>query len=262
MPGCLETTMDEFLRLRLGAEPIDNLPMTTEQRQGRKADYFLDERRIVIEVKLLTDSRIDSVRETMDSWRREPDWPLFRGELSVAEIAAMHPRGPELHRALFVAASKVIGRCARNANEQIGETVRVFRLGAPQGVLLLLNESVDILEPGMLGTAAMNAIRAMKADGTRELAHLDGVIIISWAHEVRSPNGELASPVIWIASEDLTAGEREGAFETYFIREWSDFLRLPLHDGGLIESPDQVNAIGAHTPRPPIVLDGDRLPLT
>lgn len=194
----LESALDEFLRTRLDAERIDDLPLTPAQRAAKKADYFVAERAVVIEQKLLSDARVSAVRRVVDEFRRAPD-----GSTSSAE----------LDRRVFDAAARSVWRCARSANLQIRATARHFALARPLGVLLLLNERGGVLEPAVLATAAADVLAARRADGARELAQLDVIVVVSAA-----PANE---GLLWLHAHEPAPHAQSGAFEQRFRAAWS-----------------------------------------
>lgn len=213
MASRLETALDEFLRTHLGAERIDDLPLTPAQRAAKKADYFAAQREVVIELKLLTDARVSAVRRVVDEFRRAPDGSARRGERDLAEVERV--REDAFRRRVFDAASRSVSRCARSANQQIRATARNFALARPLGVLLLLNERGGVLEPGVLATAAEHVLAQRRADGTREFAQLDVIVVATESAALHTDE-----TLLWIRADDSVHHARAASFEHDFRAVW------------------------------------------
>lgn len=220
MASRLETALDLFLCARLGAERIDDLALTPAQHAAKKADYFLAERTIVLEMKWLSDARVSAVRRVVGEFQRAPDWPALGAELSRPDGASAHPRGAEFRRRVSDAASRSVLRCARSANQQIRASTRQFGLAGPLGVLLLLNERDAVVDPALLGDATARVLRARRRDGQRELAQLDTVVIVTAA---LAADGAHSESLQVVHADDVARSERAETFERTFRTEWSAF---------------------------------------
>lgn len=223
MASRLESALDEFLCAQLDAERIDDLPLTPAQRAAKKADYFLAERAIVVELKWLGDARVSAVRRVVGEFQRAPDWPELGAELARPAGEHAHPRAEELRRRVFDAASRSVLRCARSANQQIRATARQFGLERPLGVLLLLDEREDVLDPAVLGAAVARALRARRRDGARELAQLDTVVIVTAARTSLPGNSADSASLHVVHAEDVGRDARAESLERTLRAEWSAF---------------------------------------
>ncbi|MBK7877486.1 MAG: hypothetical protein IPJ77_17420 [Planctomycetes bacterium] len=218
MSSRLESATDAFLRLRLGAERIDDLPLSTVQRAARKADYLLADRSVVLELKVLTDARTSGVRRVLDEHRRR-----FDGASSNGDEAASGARArDELERRLFAAVAKSVVSCAESANEQIAGTTRTFGLHAPLGVLVFANERAELSEPRLVCAAAELALGARKERGGRALPHLDLVLVVTTPADARG-----ARAVHGVSADDSQYAERAASFARWFEGEWGSGPEWP-----------------------------------
>lgn len=232
MASVLETAMNRFLGWHLGGERIDDLPLSDRQKAGRKADYFLAERSVVVELKLLVEDRTSAVQRVLDEFRRRPDWPELQRGL---RGDGTHPRTAEFRRRMFAAVTKSIERCAEHANQQIAETVQNFALAAPHGVLVFLNERAELLEPGAIAAAASNALRTKRATGARALEHVDSVLVVTRARAQPAADRDASSRVLCITADENVVHAQARAFAARMMDEWSAFLERPARDGGTRE---------------------------
>lgn len=88
----LEQSMDHFLKHILGGERIDDLLKAEEQKTAQKADFFLDDRNVVLELKSLQKEQDWRVQKVLDRWRKERDWPDFVGQLNLVDALKDYPR--------------------------------------------------------------------------------------------------------------------------------------------------------------------------
>jgi hypothetical protein len=260
MPGTLDRTVAEFFSRRLGAESIDHLSDRPEHHGLQQADYFLAERRIIVEVKSLTDDRITAAQVVLDRWRCRPDWPLLAGRLSLGYALSRYLHREEVMQQLVQSLTKSVATAFENANRQLRDTKHFFELPHAMGVVLFLNEGVDLLEPSVLGSAMSGLMQKKRGNGARRFESVDSVILISWAHNVADANGEERSPVFWLSAETLSTEEQEKAFERWFLTEWAAFLGQPIMHGGELASVTDLDSLRIRARRERTVLDAGRQP--
>jgi hypothetical protein len=236
---------------------IDRVLDRPELHDLQQADYFLDDRKIVIEVKSFTENRTRATQAVIDKWRRRRDWPLFHGELGLATVLNRHPRRDDVVREIANAMTKSAKAAFEKGNRQIRDTKRFFNLPNAMGVLLFLNDGVDLLDPSVLGRTFAEQIRRRDADGGRRFESVDSVVIISWAHAVADEHGTELMPVFWCSADTLTEAEQEQSFERWLLVKWASFLDRPITHGGELKSEADLDSLRLRGKRSPDVLDGD-----
>jgi hypothetical protein len=259
MTAALEAVMHEFLVRRLGCEVIDSLVFPPGEGNSSRADYFFHDRTVIIEVKSLVDDRAEVVRATLAKYRRQPDWPDFRGESDVQELLARHPRGPEISKELTLKISRVISRACLSADRQIGETKRVFALPQSMGVLILLNDHVDVLDPAVTGSQLASLLRGRGKNGSRRYAHLDSAIAVDWAHYSSDQGPGRETALLVCPADDPSEEQLADSFEPLFTTAWASFIRQPLRDGGRFTAPEELDALKFAGRFPTQVIDLDQL---
>ncbi len=232
----LQATMDRFLVEILGCEDIDRLQQTTLQRQSRKADFFHSNRSIVIELKLLEESQVAKLEQMIRRWSQEVDWPQHEGTRNIQDVLNAHPRGLELNEQLSRKVAAVVGRACRNADEQIASTIKTFELDEPMGVLVLLNERVDVLDPKVMATAVSVLLRQGPNGAPRALWNIDTAIVISWAHLHVDAQKRLQEVVYIVPADDFDVSSR--VFESNFVEQWAACRGKPYSVGGSISTPE------------------------
>jgi hypothetical protein len=139
-----------FVRSVPGAEMIDDLPMTREQQAAKKADVFFEGRTIIAEVKLLATDTAPKVEAILAPYRDTEHWPVFYGQWPISKILAHLPDREKLHRKIYDEVTTSVANLVRDANRQIRQTKESFALPDARGVLIVLNDTIDILSPEVI----------------------------------------------------------------------------------------------------------------
>ena len=97
----LEDRFQAFLDQLDGAESIDGSLSDTELSHGKRADFLLDQRRIVLEVKSLEADPEYKIEERLAAHRNRPEFPIFLWKADLNEILPYLPDGKEIRRQMF-----------------------------------------------------------------------------------------------------------------------------------------------------------------
>jgi hypothetical protein len=74
----LEQRFKDFIATLSEIENIDELSLTDPQRRAEKADYFGENRSLVIELKSLDTGTNSKVEEILEPHRERNEFPIFR----------------------------------------------------------------------------------------------------------------------------------------------------------------------------------------
>ncbi|MFN0241515.1 MAG: hypothetical protein ACKVWV_01350 [Planctomycetota bacterium] len=248
----LEQAVHEFLERRLLAERIDDLPLSKQQRAARKADYLLRERAVIVEVKDIVDDREARVNEVVGRWRRRPGWPKTYGTLDIQDFLRLHPQREQINKELSEAVTCSLDGVLRNANRQIRATKKSFELPAARGTIFLVNDSIDLFEPKVLGAKLDNLLKKERGDGTRCFPHADSIVVFTAAHRVVESDGAPSDIVMTICLPPIDPAMLKDSFEHFVIEEWAAFKGLPLLRTEFITTPEQIDAVRLVGKRPPL----------
>ena len=147
----LEERVSAFLRSMAGAESIDEVIPTSQYQGRRRADYLLEGRRVIVELKTLKTDTAPKIDAVMDKHRDREDFPMFYGTSTTDKVLARLPDGENINRRIYGAITRSVEDAIRSAEEQIEETRKLLSLPNAVGVLVLLNESIDVLSPEVVG---------------------------------------------------------------------------------------------------------------
>jgi hypothetical protein len=97
-----------FAKTLPGAEYIDEMDLTLEQKEARKADFLFEDRRIICELKSRKTDTGGKVEEILSPHKERPEWPIFFGSVEVREILKHLPDGDRINRQIFDAITTAI----------------------------------------------------------------------------------------------------------------------------------------------------------
>src|ERR1043166_8566958 len=162
----LEARLKVFLRDLEETESIDELTLTREQQAAPKADYFFANRNIAGELKALYEDTTTKIDAILDPYRNTPDWPILFGKQALERVLPPLPDPDLLRGTIFRSITRSIEAVVEKANRQIRETKRTFGLPDAGGLLIILNDAVDIQSPDVVVYRVRRALNKRTADGT------------------------------------------------------------------------------------------------
>ena len=131
----LEARMIAFLSRFEGAENIDEQISEDALSKGKRADFLLDERRIVLELKTLKANPAGKIDERLSVHRNRPDFPVFCGKVDLNRVLAPLHDGEKIRHEIFHAVTRSVQTALEKADDQIGATKKALGL---QGAVPLL----------------------------------------------------------------------------------------------------------------------------
>jgi hypothetical protein len=166
----------------------------------------------------------------MDKHRDREDFPLFYGTRDLQKVLARLPDGPEINKRIYGAITRSIEDGVRSAEEQISHTRHVLGLPDAAGLLVILNDSIDILDPQV---AAHRVASLMKRTRSRldKAATLDFACLIFESHSLSNSAALPVFPCVLIKGEGTAA--KFPWFDTFFDRfaaNWAAFNGVALVD--------------------------------
>jgi len=180
-------------------ERVDDIEMPHGYESSRRADYFLDQRNVVIELKSLETDPSEKIETVLQTRREQPDFPVFFGNAELGKVLEKLPDGDALHKKIAERITRSVEDAFRSAKHQIAETKRAFGLPASSGLLVILNHNIDIFSPQILGCKCRQLIDSPSAD-PGQLPAINFVWIIQATHYAGIDAGNKVVPSIHIES--------------------------------------------------------------
>lgn len=141
----LENRFKRFLEAVPGVELIDEIVPSGALLGKHRADYLLSGRRVVVELKTLTTDTSPKAQRELDRHRNRDDYPIIPGAVELYKILRHLPDGDQINRRIYGKVTRSVEDALRTAEAQIRDTENIFALTDNVGLVVLLNECVDIL---------------------------------------------------------------------------------------------------------------------
>lgn len=223
----LEGRFKVFLRDLEGAESIDDLELTPEQERANKGDYFFAGRTVIGELKALYEDTSSKVESILAPYRETPEWPVFFGEQDLNKILAHLPDGDKIRARVVGAITRLIEAVVEKANRQIRATKDTFGLPEAGGLLIILNDAVDVLSPDLIVYRVRRALNKRTPDGALRFPHVSAVLVIGAAHYTQM-NPVLKGLPILLIPNVVPEAARVEEFVRELNEKWAAFEGKPL----------------------------------
>lgn len=103
----------------------------------------------------------------------------------------------------------------------------MFGLPDAKGLLVILNDRVDILEPRVIAHRVHQTLAKRAEAGKPRYAELDAVWIVSETHRVKISDTLAGMPAV-ILTHPLKEADASGDFFSSLQKPWADYCGLPL----------------------------------
>lgn len=147
----LEDRFLQFCSQFPGAEPIDSL-ITSEHRATKLkfADFLFENRAIICEVKTLKTQMTEKFVAFMEKHGVHPH-SLGSGDHEIREVFGRLPNGDNLFRKATNLIMTSVADGFDEAQRQIRDTKRLFDIQSADGLLIILNEIVELAGQNLIG---------------------------------------------------------------------------------------------------------------
>lgn len=231
MDGNLHPHFMNFIRSVPSVELIDDLPLTDEQRKTKKADVFFEERTIVVEVKLLATDTAHKIDPILAPYRDTEHWPVFYGRWPISKILAHLPDREKLNRKIYEAVTRSIENLVADANRQIRETKASFGLPNARGVLIVLNDTIDILSPEVIAEKVWRTLEKRTPHGTIRFPEIGYSWLLCETHSTPILPGLNALLSVNVEHPQVKDDGTLARFMDDLQHRWSAFNRMPMFHG-------------------------------
>lgn len=232
----VEARFIAFAKSLPGAECIDELDLTLKQKEARKADFLFDNRRIVCELKSLKTDTEGKVEKILEPHKQRPEWPIFFGSVEVQKILKHLPDGERINRQIFDAVTSAIRELVRSANSQIRRTKETFGLSSAGGMLVILNEFIDILSPDVIAYKVNELFRKRTPEGGSQFPEINAVWIINESYYTQVTPELQAIPALIMTNVVPDPVDVTGYISS-LQPKWAEFHGVPFVtvEGGVLD---------------------------
>lgn len=232
----LEERFTRFLKSLPGTEPIDDLLSPGEHGDQRRADFLIKNREVIIELKTLKSDTAPKVEREISKHRDRPDFPLIYGKVGVESALKHLSDGDQIKRKIYLNITRSIEDAIRSAEEQIASTRKLFGISKSAGLLVMLNDSIDILDPHVVGQRAMSLIHRKDISSEKQNS-VNFAWLMFESHKIARSHGEIQFPSLVLEGRNYTGFPWFDSYMDTLQRGWAEFnsARLEYSDAMLTE---------------------------
>jgi hypothetical protein len=198
MTDSLNERFKAFISQLPSAEVIDNLELPPEFDESKRADFLVENRKAIIEIKSLESDPEYKIHNELETHKERYEYPLFFGEMELNRVLKHLPDSDEIQKKLFYKISRSIEQSFRDADKQIRATREI--LGCPDsiGLLVLLNENISVLSPEVISYRVSQLLAKMDDDGSPHYKNITSVWFILENFSLKTRKGDKLFPSIVI----------------------------------------------------------------
>jgi len=211
------------------SEVIDDLDLPAEFDKEKRADFSIENRRAIIELKSLESDPEYKIHAEIEKHRKRDEFPLFYGEMEVCKILKHLPDGKQIQKTLFRNISRSIEQSFREADKQIKATKQILSCPDSFGFLVLLNQDISILSPAVISNKVSQLLTKMDKDGSLHYKNITSVWIIFENFSLKSNRRIIILPSIVVdGPSDVDQIELSRIIKILTIK-WAEFDKMPLY---------------------------------
>jgi hypothetical protein len=223
----LEERFKAFLGQLDNVESIDDTLPDAELTHGKRADFLLDGRRVVLEIKSLKADPEYKIEERLAPHRKRPEFPAFYWDADLNEILPYLSDGEDVRREIVHAVTRSVQGALEKADDQIRATKKGLGLENSCGVVAMLNERVGILAPELV-TGKASQMLLKTRDGTVRYNNIAYVWIISESHRLATTEWNEHLPLILLEGPTADAHAEAGEYLDSLQLKWAAFEGIPF----------------------------------
>lgn len=236
----LEDRFMTFIGRLDGSENIDNSLSNVELLYGKRADFLLNERKVILEIKSLKVDPHYKIEERISPHRSRPEFPHFYWKSDLDTILPYLPDGEEIRHNIFHAVTRAVQTALEKADDQIHATKGALKLESSCGVVAILNENIDILSPDVIAAKANQMLLKTK-NGNIRYKQLSFVWIISESHLLISKDGAEHLPLILLEGPTADDYANVGEYLDNLQLKWAEFEEHKSLSRGRLQNFEGVN---------------------
>ena len=227
MPRSLNERFKIFVSQLPSVEVIDDLDLPSAFDEEKRADFLVENRKVVIELKSLESDPEYKIHAELENHRKREEYPLFYGELELYKVLKHLPDGEQIQERLFYKISRSIEQSFREADKQIGATKEILGCRNAYGLLVLLNEDVSVLSPETISYRVSQLLTKMDDNGGIHYKNITSVWFILENYSLRMKKGAKLLPSIVIDGPGAVDQMEFSQILDMLQSQWAAFNNIP-----------------------------------
>lgn len=242
----LEASFHQFMATLSDAECIDKLIMPAGSERAKRADYFLNQRRVIVELKSLETDPSGKVEIALEKRREDDDFPQFYGQADLMKVLEKLPDGNQLKEKIALRVTRSIKDAFQSAKRQLAVTRSSFDLPNSDGLLVLLNSAVDILDPRLVGRRC-RALLDQFDPNDKHGGSINHVWFIQATHHAGVRDGNNVVPSLFVESGHFPLSETSRIRIERLVQQRAAFEGVPFIGNADLSTLDHMESFARAT---------------
>lgn len=209
------------------AEVIDDLKLPPEFDESKRADFLIENRKAIIEIKSLESDPEHKIHTELKNHQERDEYPLFYGEMELNNVLKHLPDGDDIKKKMFYKISRSIEQSFREADKQIRATKKILNCPDSIGLLVLLNEDISVLSPEVISCRVSQLLAKKDDDGSPHYKNITSVWFILENFSLKTRKGNKLLPSIVIDGLDATKQPELTNILDILQSNWAAFNGIP-----------------------------------
>lgn len=141
------------------------------------------------------------------------------------------PDGESINQEMFYTITSALEDHVEKANRQIRETKKIYEISDSEGILIILNDLVEILSPDLIAYKIHQLLNKKYPSGEARYPHISVVWIVSELHVLKTEMGQELLPSIIFVNEYSPSYQEANHYVNWLQRKWASFNNIPFVDG-------------------------------
>jgi len=227
MTASLNDRFKAFLSQLPFAEAIDDLKLPPEFDESKRADFLIENRKAIIELKSLESDPEHKIHTELEHHQERDEYPLFYDEMELDKVLEHLPGGEQIQKKLFYKISRSIEQSFREADKQIRATKDILNCPDSIGLLVLLNEDISILSPEIISYRVSQLLAKMDDDGSPHHKNITSVWFILENFSLKTRKGGKLLPSIVIDGPSAVERPELTNILNMLQSKWAAFNGVP-----------------------------------
>jgi hypothetical protein len=223
----LNERFKQFISQLPSAEIIDDLELPSAFAEEKRADFLIENRKGIIELKSLESDPEHKVQTELENHMAREEYPLFYGAMELQKVLKHLPDGEQIQKKIFYKISRSIEQSFREADKQIGATKAIMDCPNSFGLLVLLNQDITVLSPGLISSRVSELLTKMDSDGKIHYKNITSVWFILENFSLKSKKGAKLLPSIVIDGPSAVHQSKLTQILDMLQSKWAAFNNIP-----------------------------------
>ncbi len=224
----LETRFVEFVRSLKNAEIVDELEFSSEQKKAKKPDFFFCDRQFIGEMKSINADTEYKAVAILEKQRERPEFPVFYEPWDSDKILNCLPDGKYVKERMVKAITTGLKSSLKKANKQIAGAKKTYDIETAEGILIIINDSVEILSPEVIAYRVSQLLREKDKSGNLLYPNVVVALTVGGLHTLELGSGQELMPLVTVVNSGVADFESVKDYTRWLERKWAEFNNVPL----------------------------------